>query len=342
MAVKITIISTIYKAENTLRRLLDSCLQQKSKEIEFLLIDNGSPDHCGDICEEYAKHDDRFKVHHLKENIGYIGARNWALERVEGEYIGFADSDDYLESESYDKLIDIIERSKPDYIVCAHTKFNDNNVFIKEPLQYKTGLYTGKQLLNIKKSYIGMDRNTKAMPGFMWRCLYKNEIIKNNKLVLHEDFIPMEDNVFNFDYALNCNNIYIYNHPIYYFYTNPTSVTKTIEIDWYIQYLKIYRYKSNKLKGYVEIPEIRELLANDFANSAVYSLYVRSTYMKFNKYVKYVSARINTSDVKDIFKQISFVSPQIEKLYKYLYNGNYFMFCASCRLIKTIKTIIRK
>ena len=94
---KISIITTVYKAEQDLPRLLDSMMAQKSPGLEFFLIDNGSPDRCGEICREYAKKDPRFTVYTLKENIGYIRARNLGIKVCDGDYVGFCDSDDYLE-----------------------------------------------------------------------------------------------------------------------------------------------------------------------------------------------------------------------------------------------------
>ena len=73
---KLSIITTIYKAEKDLPRLLDSMMQQKSPELEFFLIDNGSPDRCGEIAAEYAMRDSRFTLYTIKDNIGYIRARN--------------------------------------------------------------------------------------------------------------------------------------------------------------------------------------------------------------------------------------------------------------------------
>ena len=93
---KISIITTVYKAEQDLPRLLDSMMAQKAPELEFFLIDNGSPDRCGEICREYAEKDPRFTVYTLEENIGYIRARNLGLEVCDGDYVGFCDSDDFL------------------------------------------------------------------------------------------------------------------------------------------------------------------------------------------------------------------------------------------------------
>ena len=82
---RISIVTTIYKAEKDLPRLLDSMMALRNPDLEFYLIDNGSPDRCGEICAEYARKDSRFFVLTLKENIGYIRARMLGLKECHGD-----------------------------------------------------------------------------------------------------------------------------------------------------------------------------------------------------------------------------------------------------------------
>lgn len=101
---KITIIIPIYNAESTLRRCLDSILAQTFTDFECLLINDGSKDRSGEICDEYASNDSRISVFH-QENSDPSSARNFGLTQAKGQYIVFQDSDDYLlNSDSYHKL----------------------------------------------------------------------------------------------------------------------------------------------------------------------------------------------------------------------------------------------
>ena len=95
---KVSIIVPVYKVEKYLRKCIDSIINQTLKDIEIILVDDGSPDNCGKICDEYAAKDTRIKVIH-KENGGLSSARNAGMEVAEGEYIGFVDSDDWIESD---------------------------------------------------------------------------------------------------------------------------------------------------------------------------------------------------------------------------------------------------
>ena len=91
----VSVIIPVYKTERYLHRCIDSLVNQDYKNIEIILIDDGSPDHCGNICDEYAKKDKRIKVIHQR-NKGLSAARNAGLDFCTGEYLCFVDSDDYV------------------------------------------------------------------------------------------------------------------------------------------------------------------------------------------------------------------------------------------------------
>lgn len=106
----ISVIVPVYKVESYLHQCLDSILGQTYRDLEILLIDDGSPDRCGEICEEYAKKDSRIRVFHTK-NQGLSAARNLGLREAKGEYIGFVDSDDWIEPDMYEILLRRIEET---------------------------------------------------------------------------------------------------------------------------------------------------------------------------------------------------------------------------------------
>ena len=99
---KISVIVPIYNVEDYLHRCVDSIINQTYTNLEIILVDDGSPDNCLKICDEYAKKDSRIKVVH-KKNGGLSDARNAGLEIATGEYIGFVDSDDYISLYFYEK-----------------------------------------------------------------------------------------------------------------------------------------------------------------------------------------------------------------------------------------------
>jgi glycosyltransferase involved in cell wall biosynthesis len=115
----ISIVVPIYKVEKYLKRCIDSILSQTYKDIEIILVDDGSPDNCGNICDDYAKADKRIVVIH-KSNGGLSDARNAGLDIAKGEYIGFVDSDDYIDSCMYETLYLNAINNSADISMCGY------------------------------------------------------------------------------------------------------------------------------------------------------------------------------------------------------------------------------
>lgn len=115
---KISVIVPVYNVEKYMRKSIDSILGQTFKDMEILLVDDGSTDNSGKICDEYKEKDPRVQVIH-KKNGGQSTARNAGVNRASGEYIGFIDGDDYIAPNMYEKLLDMIEAAQADVAVCG-------------------------------------------------------------------------------------------------------------------------------------------------------------------------------------------------------------------------------
>ena len=121
----VSVIVPIYKVEEYLRECVDSIINQTYKNLEIILVDDGSPDKCGEICDEYARNDSRITVYH-KENGGLSDARNYGIDRCNGEYITFVDSDDVLKSNFVETLMGLIEEYDADVAVSGVKNFRTN------------------------------------------------------------------------------------------------------------------------------------------------------------------------------------------------------------------------
>ena len=117
----ISVIVPVYKVEPYIRKCVDSILGQTFSDIQVILVDDGSPDQCGKICDEYAKQDNRVEVIH-KENGGLSDARNAGIPYAKGEYIIFLDSDDYIENDMFEYMYTRIKDSGADMATCAYMK----------------------------------------------------------------------------------------------------------------------------------------------------------------------------------------------------------------------------
>lgn len=217
---KISIITTVYKAEKDLPRLLESMMAQRNPELEFFLIDNGSPDRCGEICREYATRDPRFVVYTLNENIGYIRARNIGIQACNGDYIGFCDSDDYLEPGGYDRAAERIKQTQCDFYAAAWCTVSSSKTENRLPVP--AGVYEKDAILPLTFGPVG-ERN--MFHGFVWKNIYRRQMILDAGITFLETLKPYEDQIFNIDVMQKCACICIDDGVLYNYVVNEQSIT---------------------------------------------------------------------------------------------------------------------
>lgn len=220
---KISIIVPIYKVEKYLDRCIESLVNQTYKNLEIILVDDGSSDNCPAMCDEWKTKDDRIKVIH-KANGGLSEARNSGIEISTGEYIGFVDSDDFVEKEMYEQLIDKLE-SGYDMSMCGiNYTYDDSNLMLDEinlcKLQDDFGLFYSFLILSGKKR-----RNNKLVTEnvmcAVWRCLYKRELLKGVKF---EKDLFCEDVIFTLNILEKSPKIGVVEKSLYNYYQREGSI----------------------------------------------------------------------------------------------------------------------
>lgn len=172
MSYKISIIVPNYKTELYIHKCIDSILSQTFKEFELILVDDGSPDRCGEICDEYAKNDCRIKVIH-KENGGYSSAINAGLGIAEGEYIGIVDGDDYIDRGMYEALYNLAREYDADVVECNYYKVEKNNIY---PARKSAKIQVGDNLFALGRFIKGDSRPE------LWSKIYKKELFADLRL----------------------------------------------------------------------------------------------------------------------------------------------------------------
>ncbi len=300
---KVSIITTIYKAEKDLPRLLDSMMAQESDELEFFLIDNGSPDNCGEICKEYVKKDKRFKVCTLKENIGYIRARNYGIEHCDADYIGFCDSDDYLEIGGYDIAIKKIKETSCDLYITAYNTVSENSKLINK-IPYNIGLYEGNDIYDrILPQAFGSIDGKPALHGFAWKQIFKKSIIIDNKFSFMPELQPYEDQIFNIDVIKMCNRIYIDDNIIYNYVVNTQSITAKLvaNFDAEAEWNRIKIFWHEKKKRIISFQH-SVALSNQIV-AFIYSMLLNMTKQQ-NKSVKTLVSEMNKNVEKDVIQEM--------------------------------------
>lgn len=208
----VSIIVPIYKVEKYIHKCIDSIINQTYKKIEIILIDDGSPDNCGKICDDYAKKDSRITVLH-KENGGLSDARNAGINIAKGEYLTFIDSDDYV-SEDYVKfLVDLIKEYDADMSVCKHTIMCNKKEIDKG---------TKKMYLEGPKKILEMSLYSDDFDISSWAKLYKKELFNDIRFPKGRLF---EDSATTYKLVDLCNKIAFKSESKYFYVIREDSIT---------------------------------------------------------------------------------------------------------------------
>jgi len=163
---KISVIVPVYNVEPYLRKCLDSIVNQTYRNLEIILVDDGSPDHCGAICDEYAEKDSRIVVIH-KENGGVSSARNAGLAAVTGEWIGWVDPDDWIEADMFSCLIEGTLEMYVDIVVCG--RYEEYEGYTTERV------WKNREMLGRHEAIKKLLEND-LMQNFLWDKLWKKEL----------------------------------------------------------------------------------------------------------------------------------------------------------------------
>lgn len=226
----ISVIIPIYNVEQYLRRCIDSVLNQTYSQLEVILVDDGSPDKCPQICDEYKATDSRVKVIH-KENAGQGLARNSALEIATGELVTFVDADDYIDSTHIENLYTALVENNAQAVIGTHTAVDQNGQTRKIPLLFSAGVYEGQQIADeIVLPLIGADVDYPSdvmVDSSTCMNLYSMDIIRQNSLrFISERYAVAEDQYFNIDYFYYAKRIVAVNEYGYYYFENTASTSR--------------------------------------------------------------------------------------------------------------------
>lgn len=210
---QISIIVPIYNNEKYVSRCIDSILAQTFRDFELILIDDGSADSSGKICDKYAQKDNRITVVH-KENSGTSSARNYGLEISTGKYITFVDSDDcilpnYLADICYDY----------DLVICGVETIGNEKVI---DFANREGVLSNKSEIG---NWFIADCNTLYLTAICSK-LFRRDIIIDNQLRFNTTLVRGEDTIFVFNYLCHCKNIKLVQSTPYHYYTNSLTLDK--------------------------------------------------------------------------------------------------------------------
>lgn len=216
----ISVIVPVYRVEKYLKKCIDSILEQTYRNMEIILVDDGSDDSCPDICEEYAKIDKRVKVIH-QTNGGLSAARNSGIRAAKGKYISFIDSDDYIEKDMYEVLVKRMQKDESQLAVCNYMYVDESGNFI-ESLNKKNAIIDGVITPKEALERLILDRNCYYIPA--WNKLYERSLFKD--IQFPEGKLNEDEFVVHYIYE-KCRKISCVEKELYYYVQRMGSIMNT-------------------------------------------------------------------------------------------------------------------
>lgn len=240
---KISIVVPVYKVEDYIERCVSSLRKQTILDIEIILVDDGSPDESGEMCDKFASQDNRIKVVH-KKNGGLSSARNAGMKVAIGKYIGFVDSDDDIELDMYEKMVLRAEQQDVDCVMADYTRiFSDGK---KEPFTtvLDGGMYDKQAIINHIFPKLIMDESIDYGPLLsVWHCIYRTDFLRENDIWFEPEIKWSEDNLFSAIVGYNANGLYyMKGEQLYHYYQNPGTITTSYRSGAWWVYRKMNEY----------------------------------------------------------------------------------------------------
>jgi len=290
----VSAIVPVYNGEKYLRKCLESLINQSYKNMEIILINDGSTDKSSKICDAYVLSDNRIRVIHTQNN-GPATARNIGIDNSKGKFIFFVDADDFIEGNAISLLIENYKQYKADIIIGDFKKVKKGIVENRNDISFSSNKFLTKQdIINYSRLYLKKP-NKYLLFAFSWGRLFKSSIIKDNNIFFNTDLHTFEDVAFNFDYLNYTNEVYflkevIYNHTIY---DNYSSATMTVSDNP----KKLFGYK----QALVNINNfLKNSLVGDEIKKEVGHAYIYLTIIQLVR----TCGQINNNNKKKIFQII--------------------------------------
>jgi len=268
MLIKVSIVVPVYNTDSFLEKCLDSIVNQTLQEIEVILIDDGSKDNSLKICTEYQKKDSRIKVFAIP-NSGVSVARNIGLDHAAGEYIGFVDSDDWIEKEMFETLFRKATETNSDLVSCNFVKyFTDREIKNFYKNKFACGFYDAESIKqNIFPDLICSNKlKYKPITTLVTKIFRRNLLIDHNIRFAEKLYLGGQDTAFTVTAMLFAHAIYYMPEEYLYHYNmgNPISQTKSPKYNWEMHKRRndYFREIADSYKGYDFSKQVRFELLN--------------------------------------------------------------------------------
>ena len=312
----VSIVVPVYNLEKLIGRCLDSIAHQTFSNFEVLLIDDGSTDNSGAICDEYAKRDSRFHSYH-KENGGVGSARQYGIERAIGKYIIHVDPDDWIEENMLSAMFAKAEEEDADMVICDYY------------MDYPQGqIFKSQQPESLDSEYILKAFFYNKQRGSLWNKLIRMSCIRNFQLSFVEGVNYCEDLLFNVKLLLNIQKISYLNGAFYHYvqYADSISITSPFNKSW-LNYYESYQKEIEQWAVEVDKGWIRDVVHMNKLMGMI-----RHSNIEKNEFKK----ELNRKDVCWVTKDMSYKDKTL------LYVAKYISFPLSQKLYSLFMTLFRR
>lgn len=318
----VSVIVPIYNVEKYIRRCVNSILNQTYTDIEIILVDDGSPDNCPQICDDYSKIDSRIKVIH-KKNGGLSDARNAGMAVAKGQYISFIDSDDYVSNDFIKTLLDTMISEDSDIVECSIVKFYEDNHF---------GTYNDDFKITSFSTVDGLSALIAEKPfhQYVWNKLYKRDLALDIPYAVGK---LNEDEFWTYQVFGRASRITRINKTMYYYFQRSSSIMGN---NYNIKRLDALEGKLNRQK-YIEdtFPTLTKQAKIDLFSSCMFS------YQSVLKFMSGAEKKEAVKRIKQYRKKCNLTLDEIKSVNsgakKWLYFAKInFYFCCKLRAITGI------
>ncbi len=238
MTAVISVVIPVYNVEQYLSRCVESVINQTYQSLEIILVDDGSPDKCPFICDQYAEHDRRIKVIH-KKNGGLASARNAGIKEASGKYLFFVDSDDWLDLDGLGKLYQLAEQYDVDFVRYRSVRENwpgmpsPSPTMLENEREMRGGYYSKDDIARYIYPRLLVTSSLTLGPIVgAWGSLYRTSLLKDNNIYFHEDIRYSEDVLFSAAVVMKSESFYYLDSAgIYHYFYNSSSISKSFRKD---------------------------------------------------------------------------------------------------------------
>lgn len=230
--VKISVIVPVYKVEKYLDRCVESIVNQTYKNLEIILVDDGSPDNCPAMCDAWIEKDERIRVIH-KENGGVSSARNKGIDAATGDYIGFVDSDDWIEPDMYEYLLSNATKYDAEISKCGY--FLSKSKEEHTPIGEDNEAFFSRNSIEMRRKFISSNENVSTCDS-----IYKKRLFDYYKF--NDNLRIAEDWLLNYQFSTVANAIVITNKHLYHYFSNIDSVTHEYSVDKLMDNIHVVEY----------------------------------------------------------------------------------------------------